>query len=124
MPTEKAILGQSGEALAARFLVKADYRILSRNFHSRYGEADIVARDKNQKIVFVEVKTRSNRFFGLPAEAVDARKFYKIYRTAMHFFATQNPPPPLSWRIDVIAVELRQGNRPKLIHYKNVFNGS
>ncbi len=124
MPTEKAILGQSGETIAVRFLTKANYRILARNFHSRYGEADIIARDQNQKIVFVEVKTRSNHFFGLPAEAVDARKFFRIYRTAMHFFATQKVATPLSWRIDVIAVELRRGNRPKLIHYKNVFNGS
>ncbi len=124
MYTEKAVLGQSGEALAVKFLKKSDYSILARNFHSRYGEADIIARDKNHKIVFVEVKTRSNRFFGLPAEAVDARKFYKIYRTAMHFFATRKVSPPLSWRIDVIAVELCQGSRPKLVHYKNVFDGS
>jgi len=68
MLTDKQKLGKRGEDLALTFLKKKHYKILARNFRAkRFGEIDIVACNKNQ-IVFVEVKTKSNYYFGYPEE--------------------------------------------------------
>jgi putative endonuclease len=69
----KDAVGRFGEQLAVGHLETAGLEILARNWRCRQGELDIVARDGSQ-LVFVEVKTRSSRAFGSPAEAVDRAK--------------------------------------------------
>src|SRR5258708_17492464 len=73
-------LGKRGEAAAERFLKKASFKILYRNFKARSGgEIDLGCRDrKEQGLVFVEVKTRRNEVFGTPSEAVTWRKRRRI----------------------------------------------
>jgi len=61
--------GKIGEDLAAHFLCKKGFGILERNYHSRYGEIDIIA-SKADLIVFVEVKYRKNCFHSTPSMAV------------------------------------------------------
>ncbi|WP_276661388.1 YraN family protein, partial [Syntrophomonas wolfei] len=58
-------LGLWGEELAAQYLGKKGYKILERNFYTRYGELDLVC-EKDDNIVFVEVKTRRSTRFGSP----------------------------------------------------------
>ena len=75
-------IGQLGEKLAKKFLEEREYKIISQNFRARQGEIDIIAEDKDNTIVFVEVKTRSTVEFGNPAEAVNQNKkehYSKIY---------------------------------------------
>ena len=67
----RAELGRRGEEAAARFLERRGYDIVERNWECAAGEADIVARDGDGSIVFVEVKTRSNCERGLPSEDYD-----------------------------------------------------
>ena len=64
--------GLAGEVLAARFLREKGYTILSSNYHSRFGEIDIIAND-GPYIVFVEVKARSEGSMILPREASRAK---------------------------------------------------
>lgn len=59
-------MGLWGENKAVEFLKAKKYIILARNYHSRFGEIDIIARKQNT-IIFVEVKTRKNTAFGFPA---------------------------------------------------------
>lgn len=66
-------IGTAGETLAEKYLKKQGYKILQKNFVAPHGEIDIVAKDGDY-IVFVEVKRRKSTAFGLPCEAVDARK--------------------------------------------------
>ena len=84
MSCGKKSIGNSGEDLAARYLESNGYEIVARNFHSRYGEIDIIARD-GERTVFVEVKRRSGVGYGSPGEAVDARKQRKIVLTALAY---------------------------------------
>lgn len=65
--------GKIGEDMATEYLNKKGYKILERNFECRQGEIDIIALDKDE-IVFVEVKTRTSKKYGLAAEAVDENK--------------------------------------------------
>ena len=77
-------IGDFGEEAVSEYLIGKGYRILSRNFHSRYGELDIVAND-NGCIVFVEVKTRKNSNYGNASEYVNYYKQKKIITTAKYF---------------------------------------
>lgn len=79
--------GKMGEELAARYLESNGYVILKRNYRAAGGEIDIIAK-KGDHLAFVEVKTRKNRRFGLPADAVDFHKQQKIIRTASAFLVS------------------------------------
>lgn len=74
-------LGERGEALAWNFLKRQGYSILEKNYRTRFGEIDVIARKKDV-LVFLEVKTRRSHAFGLPLEAVDWKKRQKLIRVA------------------------------------------
>jgi putative endonuclease len=115
------ILGSRGEELAAAHLQATGYRILERNFRSRGGEVDIVARDRDGTIVFVEVKTRSNLVFGLPQLAVTSRKQRQIAKGALTWLS-RNHGHDQSARFDVIAVLLHDDKNFQLEHIVNAFD--
>lgn len=110
--------GRFGEDTAVNFLKKLGYKIIARNFKSRYGELDIVAIDKNC-LVFVEVKTRWNTKFGLPEEAVIPSKLKAIILTGQ-YFKIQNPKTPDAMRVDVVAIEISGDTIKDIRHLKNV----
>ncbi|MFC7447237.1 YraN family protein [Rhodococcus daqingensis] len=112
-------LGALGEDMAAGHLTRAGMTILERNWRCRYGELDLIARD-GDAVVFVEVKTRSGRGFGTPAEAVTFAKQGRIRRLAGLWLSGQ----PHGWRqvrFDVIAVVVESGRDPVLEHLRAVF---
>lgn len=78
------VTGLGGEDRATNYLKDKNYRILARNFKTKIGEIDIIAKDKDS-IVFVEVKTRKNDMFGLPREAVTPFKQRKIRMVATQY---------------------------------------
>ncbi len=105
----KSKIGQEGENQAARLLEEQGFKVLGRNFRTRFGEIDIVAHDQlSDEIVFVEVKTRSTDKFGFPEEAVNYKKQQKIKRTALAYLSENKIYK--NWRIDVVSV-LMQGNQ-------------
>jgi putative endonuclease len=109
--------GQTGEDLAVCYLENQGYTIVERNYRKRIGEIDIIARD-GEYLVFIEVKTRSNRRFGSPFDAVDFRKQQQISRVALAFM-TQHRCGEVPVRFDVIGVHLEESPRVELI--KNAF---
>ena len=98
-------IGEYGERKAAEYLKANGYMILCRNFRCKCGEIDLVARDKSQEdmIVFVEVKTRRNRSFGLPCEAVTASKLLRIKKVIKAFIGIKRCAGE-NFRIDVIEI--------------------
>ncbi len=109
--------GQIGEDQATRFLRKNEYKILTRNYHSRFGEIDIIAQ-KNGSIVFVEVKTRSSTQFGTPREAVNYFKLQKMIKTA-HIFMKVYRMTGSPFQFDVIEV-IGKEEPFDIEHIKNV----
>lgn len=103
-PTHKQLLGKKGEDIASSHLQNHGYRIIERNFKARYGEIDIIAIKENT-LVFIEVKTRVGREFGLPEEAVTPRKLHEVVGTAQ-YYKVLHPELPDAMRVDVIGIEL------------------
>jgi len=106
-------LGKQGEDIAARYLKNLGYRILSRNFRSRYGEVDIICIYK-QVIVFVEVKTRTSTSYGSPEESITKVKKEHIRKVALIYLETY-PQPFREIRFDVIGI-LMEDNKPRINH--------
>src|SRR5688572_6565615 len=96
-------LGAWGESYAKDFLIKLGYTIIESNYRSRTGEIDIIAED-HACLVFVEVKTRRNRSFGLPVESFTVRKENRIGLLAEKYIQEKGLQPE-DWRVDLITVE-------------------
>jgi len=99
----KVGFGRVWEDFAADYLLGLGFEIVGRNFYSRYGEIDIIAKDGDE-LVFIEVKARSSKKFGVPYEAVTQNKLRSIKKTA-DYFLLKNPLFEKSEvRIDVISI--------------------
>jgi len=111
-------IGQTGEGLAADFLIQKGYTLLERNYKTRTAEIDIIAMEKNC-LCFVEVKTRTHLKKGLPKESVHHAKQQKIisgasfYLKAHHLFNQ-------AVRFDVVEIVISHGT-PEIILIKNAF---
>jgi putative endonuclease len=104
----KKQLGALGEDISEIFLAKMGYFIIKRNYRCRLGEIDLVARDK-EKLIFFEVKTRTNLNFGYPEESVNNPKVLKLKKLAI-FFAVSENIVNLDIRFDVISINLWQNS--------------
>ena len=110
--------GKIGEDKAEEYLKNKGYEILERNFHSRFGEIDIIARI-GECIVFLEVKTRKSIVYGRPCEFVTYQKMEKIIKTAMIYLENRE----VEMRFDVVEVYINNGNA-QIEHIENAFGGS
>jgi putative endonuclease len=98
--------GEEAEELAARFLSQRGLAIVARNYRTRLGEVDLVARD-GATLVFVEVRARSWSAFGGAAGSVDARKQRRIVAAARHYLARLGAEP--TCRFDVLTIQGPRG---------------
>ncbi|HQQ67808.1 MAG TPA: YraN family protein [Candidatus Cloacimonadota bacterium] len=85
----KQDLARIGESLAAKYLEKQGYKLICRNFRTASGEIDLIV-EKDQHIIFVEVKTRSHHSITSAVENIHFRKQQRISRTA-YLYLKQNP---------------------------------
>ncbi len=122
--TPRQRLGRWGETVAAGFLEQRGYRILARNVRTGRGEIDLVARQEQAGVlVFVEVKTRANDNFGLPEEAVDARKLEHVFRAAEAYLQEHPELAEQEWRIDAISIQGKPGQKVADViieHFENI----
>lgn len=100
--TKNSDLGQQGERIALELLKEQGYRILEKNFRTRLGEIDIIARHKDT-ICFVEVKTRKSLTHGVPQESVVPAKRHKLAQVALCYLK-QKKLFSLKARFDVVAI--------------------
>lgn len=115
------IAGAWGEARAAEFLRKKRYEIVASGYRSRFGEIDLIVRDR-KFLVFVEVKLRKSGNFARAMEYVDLKKQERI-RTTASIYLSQNPTR-LQPRFDVIEVYAPEGVdtlRPEIHHLEDAF---
>jgi len=98
----RRIVGQAGEDAVAQWYIAAGYTVLDRNWRVREGELDLVVRDAGT-IAFCEVKTRRGDAFGLPVEAVTARKRQRLRLLAGRWLAAYGGGAG-SLRFDVASV--------------------
>ena len=110
-------IGKIGEKLAAEYLEKHGYEIITTNFYTRKGEIDIIAK-QNKEIIFIEVKTRTSEEFGKPAEAVTYYKEKHMYQAAKYYIYKTNQESEYI-RFDVIEIYIKNG-KIKLNHIKQI----
>lgn len=121
MQARNKLSGAWGEALAAEFLRKKHYKILAAGYFCKFGEIDLIVRDK-KFLVFVEVKLRKSGSFARAMEYVDTRKQDRIRMTAS-MYLTENPTN-LQPRFDVIEIYAPEGTatvHPEIRHMEDAF---
>jgi putative endonuclease len=100
--------GYRAETLACIYLLFHGYRIVRRNYHSRFGEIDIIAFKKGL-LCFVEVKTRQNDSLYSPADAVDFRKAERIKSVAATYINRYKLKHKI--RFDIIEVYINEAGK-------------
>ena len=139
--TNNIKIGQIGEDLACEYLLDNKYRIIDRNYREKWGEIDIICKNNNGVLVFVEVKTlkvfhtnvkQTSNYF-TPEENLHSTKLKKVKRTA-YLYANNHPElinDNNGWQIDLVAVEIPNSNlenpdlqellrRCQIRHYENI----
>ena len=114
------VKGQQVETQACKFLCQQGLKLIERNFTYKTGEIDIIALDRNQELVFVEVRFRKSAAFGEGFETVDHRKQRKIINTANYYLSRKNKYQEYHCRFDIISASTYNGEL-KLYWLKNAF---
>lgn len=110
--------GRRGEEIAASYLRSKGFKILEQNFHTRFGEIDLIATKKS-KTHFIEVKLKVGDTFGTPEEMIDKRKIIQVLKTAQ-IYMMKNGNNYTS-QIDAICiVKSPDGELKRLDYYENL----
>ncbi|HLR91170.1 MAG TPA: YraN family protein [Balneolaceae bacterium] len=112
-------IGDHGEELAASYLEAKGWLIFDRNYRFEKAELDIVATDRNY-IIFVEVKTRSNTYFGRPEEYVTPIKKRNLKKAAEAWIYERKMETAVC-RFDIISIVQQDKGAPEITHYKDAF---
>lgn len=108
---KRRALGNSIEERAAAFLNRAGLRLLRRNFHCRLGEIDLIAEDRQQTLIFIEVRYREGDAYGGAAASVGPGKQRRLRLTAAHFLQRHPRLATRPCRFDVVAVSPGQAGQ-------------
>ncbi|MCX7719844.1 MAG: YraN family protein [Dictyoglomus thermophilum] len=111
-------IGKLGEDFTIDFLNKRGFIILERNYKVPLGEVDIIAQ-KGDLLIFIEVKTRRNLDFGIPAEAVDRTKQNRIKKIAELYISTKKPKFK-KIRFDIMSIILSKSG--KILDWEYLIN--
>ena len=114
---ESHSLGEQGEELAAAYLKEKGYRILHRNWKSGKKELDIVAENKDY-VVFVEVKTRTEKFLANPQDTISREKMKFMIFAADVYIRRYNINKES--RFDIVTI-IAKGENFTIEHLENAF---
>jgi len=112
--------GQLGEEIARKYLKKKGYKILEQNAKNKFGEIDIVAKDKKE-LVFVEVRTKIGDTYGSPEDSLTKNKLRRLRQNAIGYVNKNNWKG--DYRIDAVCIVLahNEDDKPeKIEHHLNI----
>ncbi len=123
-------LGKFGEDVACEYLKKKGFKILERNYKTKFGEIDIVAKTKDKVLVFVEVKSlKSNNAGFRPEDHFTKKKARQVGRLALFYLSQIKSGTKNQFRVDLVAVEVKSSLLTKnkeccvIRHYQNISSG-
>jgi putative endonuclease len=116
--TSRKKRGNEAEDKACQFLKEKGLKLIERNFATKAGEIDLIMRDKDETLVFIEVRYRKNADFGGAAASVTPKKQQRIIKAALAY--QQKQAPQSSMRFDVVAIE---GDNGQINWIKSAFDG-
>jgi putative endonuclease len=108
-----------GEQLVKKKLQNKGWTFLTQNYHTRYGEIDLIFQDK-QNIVFVEVKARSNLDAGFPEEAIIPSKLSKLKKAAQFYLIENSQFENFQPRIDAACLYKDENQKLQYNYYENI----
>lgn len=115
-------VGKRGEEIAAKYLQDRNYKILEKNYSTKFGEIDLIAV-KNNILSFVEVKLKQSEDFGTPEEMIGRGKLARVQHMA-EFFILENPDKAKiyeTYSIDAVCIVSDGENGVKRISlYENI----
>ncbi|MGE8539470.1 MAG: YraN family protein, partial [Acinetobacter sp.] len=100
-------LGVWAEQQAAQLMQQQGFQLVAVNYHSRYGELDLIL-EREQELVFVEVKARAHTRYAQAIESVSKVKQAKMLKTAMCFIQKNPQFAHYYYRFDVICFDFKQ----------------
>jgi len=107
-----------GEEVARKYLGDKGYRIIEQNYRTRYSEIDLIV-ERNNVLIFVEVRTKRNNNFVSPEESINQKKLKKLYWNAENYMNIKKYKGQS--RIDAICIILDSNNNiEKLEHYEGI----
>jgi len=110
-------IGYAAEEQARDYLKTAGLKWLASNYHSRYGEIDLIMRDDSY-LVFIEVRARSSAAYGGALASITYSKRQKIIKTALHYLSAHKLHEKQPIRFDIVSLE---GIPPRMDWIKNAF---
>ena len=113
--------GDYGERLAQAYLRRKGYRILERNWSTRYGEIDIVAACRDA-LVFIEVKTRYSQDTESAFAGLSPAKHERFLKAVYQYLHERELGDEAQWRIDVIGISLDSRRAPIIDHIEDAFD--
>ena len=116
MAKGKVGLGRRGETLAAEALTRHGFNIVTRNWHCREGEVDLVAQRPHPELVepawyFIEVRTRRGSRHGSPEESVTPHKRGRMESVARRYLAEETTALDAVWHLSLVAVVMDSAGR-------------
>ncbi|PKD43218.1 YraN family protein [Rhodohalobacter barkolensis] len=112
-------IGNEGEDIATAYLESKDWLVFDRNYFFEKAEVDIVATDRNY-IIFVEVKYRTNTYFGEPEDFITPKKEENIRKAAEAWLYERKMETAVA-RFDVLSIVQERNEAPQIKHFKDVF---
>jgi len=110
-------IGKNGEKLAIQFLKNKGFKIITKNYYTKFGEIDIIA-EKKDLLIFIEVKTRHTDKFGSPQESITKTKKQKIYLSIKTYLSKNKVNKQI--RFDVIGIKIKR-NKAYINHIKDIY---
>jgi putative endonuclease len=115
--SDKIKKGKAGEDLAVQFLIGKNHQLLARNYRYKRSEIDLIVQ-KDNCLIFVEVKLRTSDAFGFPEEFVSEKKAAKIMEGAEQYIHEANWKGNI--RFDIVSVR-QQNGQTELIQIEDAF---
>jgi putative endonuclease len=110
--------GKLGENLARKYLEDKGYKIIEKDFKTKFAEVDLAAI-KNEELIIFEVRTKRGEEFGSPEETLNKKKLQKVYLGARILASTRKWQGPM--RIDAVCLVLKPNDDIlRINHYENI----
>ncbi len=116
--TNHKLTGNKGEDIATNYLLQKGYNIVTRNWRHKHLEVDIIA-SHNNRLHFIEVKTRTNTKFGMPEDSITQTKMNHLKKAAEAYLYQH--PQWLKIQFDVIAITLKTTIATEIFLIEDVF---
>ncbi len=120
--TKRKQLGDWGEKIVIQKLIELGFEIIETNFHSQFGEIDIVAKEKGT-MVFIEVKTRSSSSYGIASESISKFKKERLIKTVYTYLQEKNIEDA-DYRIDLATLDKKNNDEWEFNLINNAFDFS